>query len=156
MSAPASWRFEAFELHPVERRLVRDGKVVSMPPKAFDLLAVLVKNSGRLVRRQDLLDTVWSGVEMEDANLTNNITALRRDLLRHSIDSVPKYGYRFCLPVSASVGLSPGRFSSVLGSANVAFAALNGIRAPLARPVVVSHCSRAAVCTGLGLAGTGF
>ncbi len=105
MSGPASWRFGSFELDAVERRLLREGKVVPMPPKAFDILTVLLRNPGRLVKRQDLFDAVWSGVEVEDANLTNNVTALRRVLGRHAIVSVPRYGYRFCLPVSASVGL---------------------------------------------------
>lgn len=101
-----TWRFGPFELDPAEHRLLRDGKVVSLPPKAFDILALLIRNPGRLVKRQELFDEVWPSLEVEDANLTNNITALRRVLGKHSIVSVPKYGYRFSLPVSTSSGLS--------------------------------------------------
>jgi DNA-binding winged helix-turn-helix (wHTH) protein len=102
----STWRFGSFELDVVERRLLRDGKVVAVPPKAFDVLTLLVRNSGRLVKRQQLFDEVWPGVEVEDANLTNNVTALRKVLGSNCIASVPKHGYRFCLPVSTSSGLS--------------------------------------------------
>lgn len=101
-----AWRFGPFELDSVDRRLFRDGKVVALPPKAFDILTILVRNAGRLVRRDDLFQAVWPSVNVEDANLTNNITVLRRLLGTNSIRSVPRHGYRFCLSVSATEGLS--------------------------------------------------
>lgn len=111
MSTVSSWRFGAFELDWVDRRLFRDGKAVALPPKAFDILTILVRNAGRLVRRDDLFEAVWRDVDVEDANLTNNIAALRRLLGRNSIVSVPRHGYRFCLPVSATAGLPPEAIS---------------------------------------------
>jgi len=106
MNEHGSWWFGAFELDSVDRRLTRYGAVISLPPKAFDILTVLVKNAGHLVTRDDLFQTVWGGIAVQDANLTNNVTALRRVLGRTAITSVPRHGYRFCLPVSKSAGLS--------------------------------------------------
>jgi len=103
----ATWHFGSFELDAVERRLSKNGKPVPLPPKAFDLLTLLVKNAGNLVLRKALFETVWADSEVEDANLTNNITALRKILGARAIASVPKFGYRFCLPVTAAPLLSP-------------------------------------------------
>ena len=106
MNERGSWRFGPFELDPVDRRLIRDGTVVALPPKAFDILTALVKNAGRLVKRDDLFQTVWDGIAVEDANLTNNVSVLRRVLGPTAIASVPRHGYRFCLAVSESARLS--------------------------------------------------
>lgn len=103
----AVWRFGCFELDSGERRLSKNGKPVPLPPKAFDLLTLLVKSAGNLVLRKTLLETVWPDSEVEDANLTNNITALRKILGPRAIESVPKFGYRFCFPVTAPPALSP-------------------------------------------------
>lgn len=106
MSERPCWRFGDFDLDAANRSLLRNGKVVALPPKAFDILVVLVKNAGRLVSREQLFEQVWPQTSVEDANLTNNIVMLRRKLGRSSILSVPRHGYRFCLPVSLSAGLS--------------------------------------------------
>ena len=107
MTVPSAHRFGPFELHPLDRRLIREGKAIPLPPKAFDLLVFLVANAGRLVTRDELFQAVWPDVAVEDGNLTNNITALRRVLGRHAIQSVPRHGYRFSLPVAPSRDLSP-------------------------------------------------
>jgi len=101
------WQFGSFKLDAVDRRLSKNGKPVALPPKAFDLLTILVKNGGKLVLRKTLLETVWGDAAVEDANLTNNITALRKILGAPAITSVPKFGYRFCLPITAARLLSP-------------------------------------------------
>jgi DNA-binding response OmpR family regulator len=71
------WQFGSFKLDAVDRRLSKNGKPVPLPPKAFDLLTILVKNGGKLVLRKTLLETVWGDAAVEDANLTNNVTASR-------------------------------------------------------------------------------
>lgn len=100
------WQFGPFKLDTVDRRLSKNGKPIPLPPKAFDLLTILLKNGGNLVLRKTLLEAVWADAEVEDANLTNNITALRKILGARAIVSVPKFGYRFCLPVTAAPLLS--------------------------------------------------
>jgi DNA-binding winged helix-turn-helix (wHTH) protein len=101
----ADFHFGPFKLTPVDRLLSKHGNPLALPPKAFDLLTILVKNGGNLVSRKVLLETVWADAEVEDANLTNNITALRKILGSMAIASVPKFGYRFCIPVTATPAL---------------------------------------------------
>src|SRR5438132_9993020 len=100
--------FGAFKLFPSERQLHRRGKVVPLPPKAFDALLLLVRNAGRLVRRNDLIESLWPDTHVEDANLTNTIVALRKLLGKTAVETVSKFGYRFALPVAPA-----GRVPSV-------------------------------------------
>ncbi|HEX8888629.1 MAG TPA: winged helix-turn-helix domain-containing protein, partial [Pyrinomonadaceae bacterium] len=74
------YEFGPFRLDTVKRRLVRDGEIVSLTPKAFETLLVLVENSGRVVEKDDLMDKVWAGLAVEENNLTQNISALRKAL----------------------------------------------------------------------------
>lgn len=106
MRSSGVWRFGPFELDPVNRWLVRNGEHVALQPKAFDILTILVRKAGELVARKELFDAVWPQTEVEDANLTNNITALRKVLGPGAITAVPKYGYRFCMPVVTVPGIS--------------------------------------------------
>ena len=97
------YRFASFRLDPGQRALLRDGKPVSITPKVFDLLLVLVENAGRLVLKQDLLDRVWPDTFVEEANLSVHISALRKILGDSAIETVPKGGYRFIAPVETEV-----------------------------------------------------
>jgi len=89
-----------FRLEPAEHRLTRDGNPVPLAPKTFELLVFLVQNQGRLVTKNQIMEAVWPGSFVEDANLTVSISALRKALgekngdLRY-IETVPKKGYRF-------------------------------------------------------------
>jgi DNA-binding winged helix-turn-helix (wHTH) protein/TolB-like protein/tetratricopeptide (TPR) repeat protein len=89
-----------FRLEPAEHRLTRDGSPVSLAPKAFELLVFLIQNQGRLVTKDQIMQAVWPGSFVEDANLTVSISILRKALgekdsdLRY-IETVPKKGYRF-------------------------------------------------------------
>jgi DNA-binding winged helix-turn-helix (wHTH) protein/Tol biopolymer transport system component len=95
-----SYEFGPFRLEPAERRLVRDGQDVPLPPKAFDLLVVLVSRAGRLVTKEDLLQSVWPDTFVEEASLSYTVSLLRKalqsggDSTRY-IDTVQKLGYRF-------------------------------------------------------------
>lgn len=106
MRSSGVWRFGPFELDPVNRWLVRNGEHVALQPKAFDILIMLVSKAGELIARKELFDAVWPDTEVEDANLTNNITVLRKILGPGAITAVPKYGYRFCMTVVAVPGVS--------------------------------------------------
>ena len=94
-----------FRLEPAEQRLTRDGSPVSLPPKVFELLVLLVRNQGRLITKDQIMQAVWAGSFVEEANLTVAISALRKVLgdkegdLRY-IETVPKRGYRFIASVN--------------------------------------------------------
>jgi Tol biopolymer transport system component/DNA-binding winged helix-turn-helix (wHTH) protein len=99
------YSFGAYVLDPEEGRLTRDGVPIPLTPKAFDLLMVLVRHSGRVVEKDRLLSEVWPDTFVEEGNLTVHISTLRRALGDSSedtsamIETIPRRGYRFCLPV---------------------------------------------------------
>jgi TolB-like protein/DNA-binding winged helix-turn-helix (wHTH) protein len=106
MSALAgqSYEFGPFRLTPEDHLLTRDGHAVTLTPKAFDVLVVLVSHAGHLVRKEELLHDVWSGTFVEEANVSYTVSLLRKALEEdgagpHYIDTVPKVGYRFEAPV---------------------------------------------------------
>jgi DNA-binding winged helix-turn-helix (wHTH) protein/TolB-like protein/Tfp pilus assembly protein PilF len=98
------YEFGPFRLDPSERLLLRDGAPVSLTPKAFDTLLILVENSGRLVLKDDLMKRLWPDTYVEEGGLTRNISVLRKLLGGESIDTqyietLPKRGYRFVMSV---------------------------------------------------------
>lgn len=72
--------FAEFELDTVHRRLSRDGETVALHAKAFDLLTFLVQNNGRIISKDEILDAVWEGSFVEEANLVVQISNLRKVL----------------------------------------------------------------------------
>jgi Tol biopolymer transport system component/DNA-binding winged helix-turn-helix (wHTH) protein len=87
-----------YTLDPVSRVLTRSGVAVNVPPKTFDLLVLMVESGGRLVSKRELMDTLWNGAFVEEANLSFQISTLRKLLGEEGrawIEAVPKYGYRF-------------------------------------------------------------
>jgi DNA-binding winged helix-turn-helix (wHTH) protein/TolB-like protein len=98
------YEFGRFRFDPADRLLSSDGVPVPLAPKAFEVLLVLVQNGSRLTTKEELMRKVWPDSFVEDANLTVNISALRRLLGETSdghqyIETVPKNGYRFVMPV---------------------------------------------------------
>jgi TolB-like protein/DNA-binding winged helix-turn-helix (wHTH) protein/Tfp pilus assembly protein PilF len=98
------YEFGPFRLDPLKRRLTRDGEPVRLTPKALELLLVLVEASGRTVEKDELLEKVWAGTIVEENNLNQAITALRKSLGDSRQDSqyiatVPGLGYRFVAEV---------------------------------------------------------
>lgn len=94
------YEFGAFRLDPAERSLLRDGQAVPLTPKAFELLVLLVENRGHLLKKNELIERVWPNTFVEEANLAQNISALRKALDDRNggaqyIETVPKGGYRF-------------------------------------------------------------
>jgi len=94
------YAFGPFSLDPSERRLLRDGDPVALTPKCFDLLVILVENSGHLLGKDELLERLWPGQFVEEVNLSFNISSLRKvlgegQMGRHFIETVPKKGFRF-------------------------------------------------------------
>ena len=91
------YEFGPFRLEPAERKLLRGNEVVVLTPKAFDTLVLLVRNSGHLLEKDELLSMVWPDSFVEEGNLSNNIFILRKALGEDPsyIETVPKRGYRF-------------------------------------------------------------
>jgi TolB-like protein/DNA-binding winged helix-turn-helix (wHTH) protein/Flp pilus assembly protein TadD len=93
------YRFGPFRLDVKERLLLRDGEPVSLMPKAFDILALLVENSGHLVDKNEILSHVWRDSFVEEGNLAQNVYLLRQALSSAkdhcSIETVRGRGYRF-------------------------------------------------------------
>ena len=106
MSRPEKhlYEFGPFRLDAEEHLLLRDGEPVPLEPKVFDTLVLLIRNSGHLLEKDELMDKVWPDAEVEEGSLTRNISTLRRVLgdgengLRY-IETVSRRGYRFVASV---------------------------------------------------------
>src|SRR6476659_3513366 len=94
-SRSSSYRFGTFELQPGERRLLAHGESVTLGPRAFDLLVVLVERAGHLVTKETLLERVWPKLIVEENNLQVQISALRKILGQEAITTIPGRGYQF-------------------------------------------------------------
>lgn len=108
------YEFGPFRLDPVERLLLHKGQPVTLTPKAFETLVVLVEQSGHVVGKDELMSAVWPDAHVEESNLTQNIFTLRRVLdVRGAsssyIETVPKRGYRFTATVRKAFGLEAPR-----------------------------------------------
>ena len=98
MTGRAGFQFGDFLLIPRERLLLRDSEPVPLTGKPFDLLLALLRRSGQLVSKDELLQEVWSGRFVEEGNLSVNISAVRKALGSGGtpfIQTVSKRGYRF-------------------------------------------------------------
>lgn len=98
------FEFGPFRMDPAERRLLRDGQPVPLTPKAFDALLIFVENSNRLLGKDELIAKLWPDSFVEESNLAQNVSTLRRALGeqpdgRQYIETVPKRGYRFIAEV---------------------------------------------------------
>lgn len=106
------FRFGEFALSPRERRLSHGQENVLLPPKAFDLLEILVRNHGSLVPRNDLISILWPGIHVTEANLTNLIVLLRKVLGSDAIQTVSKHGYRLMVQVTGEPGIKHEAYES--------------------------------------------
>jgi DNA-binding winged helix-turn-helix (wHTH) protein/TolB-like protein len=98
------YQFGKFRLDPLNHLLLGDSGPISLTPKAFGVLLVLVENRMGLTTKEELMQKVWPDSFVEEANLTVNISALRKLLGetedgQQYIETVPKKGYRFVAPV---------------------------------------------------------
>ena len=122
-AAKELYEFSRYRLDVAERVLTRNGKRVALADKAFDTLCVLVRNQGRLVGKDELMNAVWPDSVVEENNLDQKISALRRVLGEKGLDkekfieTVRGHGYRFLPEVrkvernapAAEAAISSGR-----------------------------------------------
>jgi DNA-binding winged helix-turn-helix (wHTH) protein/TolB-like protein len=97
--------FEGYRLDVPKRELLDpNGEIVKLTPKAFDILVFLAQNNDRVVSKDELLAELWPNTVVEENNLTQNISALRRAFgekpqENRFIATIPGRGYRFVAPV---------------------------------------------------------
>ena len=99
-------RFGDFELDESDRVLRRKGRRVKLATRGFDLLALLVRNAGRLVTKDEILRVAWAGRVVEESNIHVQVSALRKVLGHPAIATVTGVGYRFDHPVSGVPGVA--------------------------------------------------
>ena len=103
------YEFGRFRLKTAERVLLREGELVPLTPKVFDILVTLVEKGGQVVAKDDLMKRVWPNTFVEEGNLTQNISLLRKALGEtpggvQFIETVPRRGYRFVAETSETWG----------------------------------------------------
>jgi DNA-binding winged helix-turn-helix (wHTH) protein len=105
---PQSLRFGRFELQPRERRLLVDGAPAALGARAFDLLLAMAARPGQLLTKSELLEEVWPGLVVEEANLSVQVSSLRKVLGGDLIATIPGRGYRFTgTPAQGGADLAP-------------------------------------------------
>ena len=98
------FEFGEFRLDATRRLLTKNGEPVPLTHKAFETLALLVENRGRVVTKEELLSEIWPDTFVEEGSLARNISVLRKALGEQPgehqfIQTIPKQGYRFVAPV---------------------------------------------------------
>ena len=119
-----SYRFLEYELSEEDFCLSRGGQRIALEPKALRVLTLLVSRAGRLVDKQELLDSVWANTFVEENTLTRTIAVLRRELGDSSRDSkmietVPTRGYRFIAAVEMVAAAMPSLMQAVIADETV-------------------------------------
>src|SRR5712672_4568542 len=99
------YRFGQFALDSRKRTVSRADSPISLTPKAFDVLLFLAQNPNRLVTKDELLQAVWGDTFVEEGNLTQYISHLRKALGDNSEDpslivTIARKGYQFAVPVT--------------------------------------------------------
>src|ERR1700734_1400565 len=99
-----TYAFGPYRLDPVRRALLRDGARIKLGARALDTLVYLVENRDRLVERDELEQAVWRGRIVEEGNLAQAISAIRKAMQadgsrENFIVTVTGCGYRFGAPV---------------------------------------------------------
>jgi DNA-binding winged helix-turn-helix (wHTH) protein/tetratricopeptide (TPR) repeat protein len=94
------YEFGRFRVDPGARLLTRDGQPLPLPTKAFDLLLILIRNSGSVVPKNDLMQALWPDTFVQDQNLKQNIFLIRKALGEKAhqcayVASAHGKGYRF-------------------------------------------------------------
>jgi len=96
------WQLAELVVDPVRRVLLRDGEAVPVTPKAFSILLALLEKPGEVVTKQELIQKIWPDTFVTEANLTQNVSALRKALGERANDrrfivTVPGRGYSLAL-----------------------------------------------------------
>jgi DNA-binding winged helix-turn-helix (wHTH) protein/tetratricopeptide (TPR) repeat protein/TolB-like protein len=112
MKTEAVFQFGEFQIDAGARTLRRNEEIITLNFRAFDVLLYLVQNSGKVLTRNELLRNVWQDTYVDENNLAQSISALRRALEEKPGDNsyivtLPGKGYQFVAPVKAISPESP-------------------------------------------------
>jgi DNA-binding winged helix-turn-helix (wHTH) protein/TolB-like protein/Flp pilus assembly protein TadD len=94
------YEFANFRIDIAKHRLLKDGELLPVTPKAVEILLLLAQNSGRIVEKDELMAAIWPDTIVEESNLTQTVYVLRKILGQDAngekfIQTIPKRGYRF-------------------------------------------------------------
>lgn len=93
------YRFAGFTLDPRQRILLRGNSPVPLPPKALELLELLVESAPHVATKAEIMDRLWPDGFVEEGNLTQYVYLLRKTFSAHgigcAIQTIPRRGYRF-------------------------------------------------------------
>ncbi|NNE99151.1 MAG: hypothetical protein HKN25_09050 [Pyrinomonadaceae bacterium] len=122
------YEFDEYVLNAKEGNLWRNGELIKLPAKAFDTLLMLVERQGEVLSKDEMLETIWEGAFVEENNLSQKISILRRTFGKDKtfIETVPKKGFRFVEPARAK----PFELNGNLKSSENGFAAQEVPQAP--------------------------
>ena len=101
------YEFGDFRVCQAKRLLTRGDEQISLTPKVFETLLYLVENSGKVVGKNELMSAIWTDTIVEENNLSQNISILRRTLgekrgEHRFIATIPGQGFKFVAPVRIS------------------------------------------------------
>jgi DNA-binding winged helix-turn-helix (wHTH) protein/TolB-like protein/Tfp pilus assembly protein PilF len=102
---PLKYEFGPFQIDTSERVLLRDGEPITLTPKTYETLLILVRNAGRVVEKQELMDALWPDTAVEENNLNQQISAVRKILGERAeearyVKTIPGRGYKFVAEVN--------------------------------------------------------
>src|SRR5215475_3693810 len=104
---PSGFRFGDFVLEPERASLSKAGREIKLRPKVFDALRYLIENRGRLVPKEELIQTLWPEAFVTDDSLVQCMVELRRaldDRSQEILKTVPRRGYIFSASVTPQTG----------------------------------------------------
>ena len=103
-AAARLWRFADCEFDERRRELRINGASVDLESKPIEVLIQLLRHAGEVVTKEELLDWVWPGTMVVDGSLATAVSKLRKAICDEDqlkILTVPRVGYRFCVPVQS-------------------------------------------------------
>ena len=111
-SGHGGYAFGPFVVDSVKRRLWRDGRLVPITSKTFDVLIVLLEHRDHIVSKDELLNRVWPNTAVNENNLARQISSLRRALGQRPdqhdfVVTIPGHGYRFVATVQSLTDAPP-------------------------------------------------
>jgi len=127
------YRFDSFELDTGRYELRRDGKPEAVEPQVFSVLTMLIENRDRMVPREEMIETIWSGRAVSDSVLSSRIKSARQALdddgnAQRLIKTVHGQGFRFLGRIEA--------VEAVAAASPAPTSAQAWVREVLARPVL--------------------
>jgi len=139
MQAPTpSYRFDRFELRPAQRLLLNDDVPLAVGARAYDLLLVLIERRERVVPHDELLNVVWPGLVVDENNLRQHVSSLRKLLGVNAVLTVPGRGYRFGKVLAESIAAPFAAAGITAASTDVSrSAAVNNL--PVNKPTLIGR-----------------